>query len=30
MGPAKSGGTPVVAEKMGQSVVLLPVSGDDP
>lgn len=30
MGPAISGGTSVVAEKMGESVVLLPISGDDP
>ncbi|CNI37267.1 Uncharacterised protein [Yersinia aldovae] len=30
MGPTISSGTSVVAEKMGQSVVLLPISGNDP
>ncbi|TNV42886.1 IS256 family transposase, partial [Yersinia pestis] len=30
MGPTISSGTPVVAEKMGQFVVLLPVSDNDP
>ncbi|CFV40012.1 Uncharacterised protein [Yersinia enterocolitica] len=30
MGPAIPGRAPVMAEKMGKPVTLLPVSGDDP